>query len=92
VATRVVALEHGRVVADGSVAEVTRRAGGVRVRYRSDRLPPVRGARLDDGWITIHTDDAGLVVRELVDAGIELVALEVRPVTLDEALACQGET
>jgi ABC-2 type transport system ATP-binding protein len=90
VATRVVAISRGRIVADGSVGDVTRRNGAVRVRYRADRAPPFDGARIEDGWAVIQAQDAGTVVRELVLAGIQLEGLEVRALTLEEALDAAG--
>jgi ABC-2 type transport system ATP-binding protein len=90
VATRVVALEGGRVVAHGSVDEVRRRAGGARIRFRLDGLPPPRGAVVDNGYALLETDDPGRTVRELVLAGVPLPELEVRPLTLAEALARIG--
>ncbi len=86
VATRVVAIDRGRIVADGAVEDVTRRSGAVRVRYRGDRAPPCAGARLEDGWVVIQAREAGTVVRDLVLAGISLDGLEVRALTLEEAL------
>jgi ABC-2 type transport system ATP-binding protein len=91
VATRVVAIDHGRVVADGSVAEVKLRAGGARIRFRATEAPAVDGARLDEGWAVIETaEDAGAVVQRLVAAGIALPELEVRSLTLVEALEKLG--
>jgi ABC-2 type transport system ATP-binding protein len=91
VATRVVAIDRGRVVADGAVAEVKRRAGGARIRFRATEAPAVDGARLDDGWAVIETvEDSGAVVQRLVTAGIALPELEVRSLTLEEALEKLG--
>lgn len=90
VATRVVAIDQGRIVADGSIQDVTRRTGAVRIRYRGDRSPPFEGARLEDGWVVIHVQDAGTVVRDLVRAGVSLDGLEVRALTLEDALDAAG--
>ncbi len=86
VADRIVALDGGRIVADGPVAAVKGRAGRTRIRFRGER-PPIGGAVVDGGWVTIETNDAASVVRELVRAGVPLDGLEVRPQSLEEALA-----
>lgn len=86
VGSRVIALDRGRVVADGSVEELRSRAGGARVRFRLDGVRPPPGALVEDGYAAIDTADAGATVRELVLAGIPLPELEVRRLTLAEAL------
>ena len=87
VAKRVVAIDRGRVVADGSVAEVKARAGGTRVRFRAERPPcGFAGARAGDGRVAIVAADGGPVVEALVRARVPLPELEVRPLTLAEAL------
>jgi ABC-2 type transport system ATP-binding protein len=76
VATRVVVVDAGRVVADGSVRELTARAGLTRVAYTGS-----------DGPVVTDVPDAGAAVAELVRAGTELRDLEVRPLSLEEAVA-----
>ncbi len=88
-ATRVVVLDRGRVVTEGSVAEIKRRARLTRVRLRTAEPPPVPGdLRVvhEHGTTTIYTSDAGTVVRALVLADVALDGLEVTPVSLEEAL------
>jgi ABC-2 type transport system ATP-binding protein len=86
-ASRVVVIERGRVVADGSVAEITATAGLARIRFRAPRggMPAGR-ARRDGDYVVVVADDAGAAVTQLVLDGVPLVDLEVRPVTLEEAL------
>jgi hypothetical protein len=49
----------------------------------------VAGAVRDGEFLVVPTRDTGAEVRRLVEAGIPLVDLEVRPLTLEEALAAQ---
>jgi ABC-2 type transport system ATP-binding protein len=86
VATRVVALDAGAVVADGSVADVRRRAGGMLVRFRAGERPLPDGARWDGDYAVIECADAGAAVRGLVLAEVPLSELEVRPLSLEEAI------
>jgi ABC-type multidrug transport system ATPase subunit len=85
-ASRVVVIERGRIVADGSVAAIKAAAGLTRIRFRA----PPRGlpdrARRDGVHMLILARHAGSEVTQLVRDGVPLVDLEVRPVTLDEAL------
>jgi ABC-2 type transport system ATP-binding protein len=87
VASRVVAIDRGRTVADGSVSEIKARAGRTRIRFRGSEVPPHMAASVEDGWVTMQTADAGETVARLVHAGVPLRDLEVRPLSLEEALA-----
>jgi len=75
-ARRVVVLERGVVTADSDVADLRRSAGLTRVSYRGG-----------SGSVSVDVDDAGALVASLVRRGVPLVDLEVRPLTLEEALA-----
>jgi ABC-2 type transport system ATP-binding protein len=86
-AMRVVVMEHGRVVAVGGVAAIKAAAGLTRIRFRA----PSQCFRLDGGdrdgdHVRVLTRDAGDTVARLVREGVPLVDLEVRPVTLEDAL------
>jgi ABC-2 type transport system ATP-binding protein len=88
-ATRIVVLERGRVIAQGSVPEIRSRAGFGRVRFRTERLPDGsrNGRAVDDGTtITIESRDPAATVRELVLAGARLEGLTVEPLPLEDAL------
>ena len=89
-ASRVVALNHGRVVAEGSVSEIKSRAGRTRVSFavpREAALPTWLQARPGrNGRVAVDTDDAGDLVERLVRARVPLAGLEVRPLDLAEAL------
>jgi ABC-2 type transport system ATP-binding protein len=93
-ADRVVLLEGGTVVADGSVKDVKQAAGGTLVRFRvAAALQPdgveLEGARRDGDYLSIVTADGGALVTRLVAAGVALDELEVRRLTLEEALGSQ---
>jgi ABC-2 type transport system ATP-binding protein len=86
-ASRVVVLDRGRVVAGGSVAQVKAAAGLTHVSFRA---PP--GLVLDGGtWegerLQFAVPDGGELVGRLAGDGLSLDELEVRPLTLEEALA-----
>ena len=95
-ATRVVVVSGGRVVAQGSVREIAAGSGLIQVRVPHQPLPAlgavVRAARERDG-LALYTHDAEAVVRQLVGAGASLEGLEVRRLALEEAfLALVGES
>lgn len=75
-ARRIVLIEAGQIVADGSVAEIKAAAGLTRVSYRHEGK-----------LIQVDARDGGPVVEGLVRRGVPLVDLEVRPLSLEEALA-----
>jgi ABC-2 type transport system ATP-binding protein len=76
-ARRVVLIDAGKIIADGSVAEIKAAAGLTRVSYRG----------CDDKIVQIDARDGGSVVEDLVRRGVPLVDLHVRPLSLEEALA-----
>jgi ABC-2 type transport system ATP-binding protein len=85
-AQRVVLLESGAVVADGSVDELKRAAGLTRVSFRASQRLELPGTVHDGETIRADVEDAGAFVAALVRRGVELAALEVRPLTLEEAI------
>jgi ABC-2 type transport system ATP-binding protein len=78
-ARRFVLIEAGKVIADGSVAEIKKAAGLTRVSYCAS----------DGALVRVDAPDGGPVVEELVRRGVPLVELEVRPLSLEEALAAR---
>jgi ABC-2 type transport system ATP-binding protein len=80
-ADRVVMMKRGRIVADGTPAEIRAEAGGSTVRFRVDapsivtdellrrRFPITGEVKLDDEWVTVRTNDADAFVRSLVSDG-----------------------
>ena len=85
-ARRVVLIEAGKIVADGSVSEIKAAAGLTRVSFRAPPGVELDGAERDGDVVHIDVRDGGLVVEQLVRNGVPLVDLEVRPLTLEEAL------
>ena len=93
-ATRLVVIARGRVVAEGTVDEVRSRERLARIRFRGGAPPDVPGvsrSEAKDGWITLHVEDAGAVVRELSIRGVELADLEVLRSSLEHALVALTE-
>jgi ABC-2 type transport system ATP-binding protein len=89
-ADRLVLLEHGRVVADGLVAHLKAAAGLTVVRFRAPPDTDVEGAEREGPYVRILTPDGGVEVERLVRRGVSLVDLEVRPLTLEEALSARS--
>jgi ABC-2 type transport system ATP-binding protein len=89
-ADRVVLIEGGVVVADGTVAGVKADAGMTLVRFRAAPGLDVSGAERDGAYLRILTPDAGETLDRLVRARVPLDELEVRAVTLEEALEARG--
>ncbi len=91
-ARRAVLIEAGVIVADGTVAEIKAEAGLTRVSFRAPERLAIDGAQREGTRARILTSDAGAAVERLVRAGVPLVDLEVRPLTLEEALAARVVT
>ena len=90
-ATRVVLLEAGRVVADGSIASIKGAAGLTRVSFRRPRGLALDGAELDGDRVRLLCEDAGATVARLAREGVPLADLEVVPLTLEEALRARRQ-
>ena len=96
-ASRVVIIAHGRIVADGTVAELKRGAGSRTVRFRAgdgmgdgtqpgvlDDLPGVYVAERQGEYVTLKTSDADATVRALAAGSLDWRDLEVRTANLDD--------
>jgi ABC-2 type transport system ATP-binding protein len=86
-ARRVVLLDEGTVVADESIDELKRAAGLTRISFRAPPRVELPGVVRDGDLARADVEDAGAFVASLVRRGVELAALEVRPLTLEEAIA-----
>jgi ABC-2 type transport system ATP-binding protein len=86
-AKRIVVVETGRIVIAGSVGEIKSAAGLTRVSLRLSIEHELRGAERDGDRVHFAVSDGGALVEELVSEGVPLHDLEVRPLTLEEALA-----
>ena len=91
-ASRVVIITHGRIVADGTVAELKRRAGEQTVQIQAERsasdalerLPGVSRVAWQAETATITTSDGDATMRGLFASAIPWRNLEVRSADLDD--------
>ena len=92
-AARVVIMNGGRILADGSPDQLRANLSGVRVSFVSGlsraelaRLPAVTGLSLSAGGrAELHTDQPEALVTELVRCGVGFSELEVKRASLEEA-------
>jgi ABC-2 type transport system ATP-binding protein len=87
-ASRVVVMSEGSVIADASPEEIKAHVGLRRIRLPPQALPALEGVMRstdEEGRLVLYVDDAGAVVRDLVHARADLGRLEVLPVSLEEA-------
>lgn len=87
-ASRIVVMNNGRTVADGSVEEIRQHVGQSRVRFRGAAphgLPGIARVEEADGWCTIYAHDADEFVRAMVAQEVPFSDLEVQRASLEEA-------
>jgi len=87
-ASRIVVIDHGSIVAEGSVAEITASVGLSRVRLRAEHLPELANAdRIEakNGTKVIYTADPDALIQELAAAGVRFEGLEITRAGLEEA-------
>jgi ABC-2 type transport system ATP-binding protein len=91
-ADRIVLINRGRIVAEGTPAEIKARAAGRKVRCFTNlsleevaALPGVRNVRRDGEITELFAAEAERAVRELLARDPRLSALEVRGADLEEA-------
>lgn len=92
-ADRIVLLGSGRVVTDGTPAQIRARVGEQKVRCRTRldagslaALPAVVGCELDAGRCVLRTTAAEATLRALLDADRGVSELEVARASLEEAM------
>ncbi len=92
VADRVVVVAGGRVVADGSAAQLKAGATTRRISFTAapgrvvDALPAVRSSSRQGSTVTLTTGDAEATLRALLAGGAPLPDLEVRGASLEDAV------
>jgi len=89
IATRVVLLNAGRLLFEGTVPEIKAHGGLTKVTLRADALPPLAGVgsvESDGDRHVIYVEDADAFVAALVRAGAEFRELQVTPVSLEDAV------
>jgi ABC-2 type transport system ATP-binding protein len=88
IATRIVVLAAGRILVEGTVAEVKARGGPTKVTLRAAGPPPLAGVDAvhssGDRYV-IYVDDADAFVTALVRSGIDFQELRVTPTSLEDA-------
>jgi ABC-2 type transport system ATP-binding protein len=85
-ASRIVLIDGGVIVSDGSPSTIKSAAGMTLVRFRAAPGLQLEGAECDGEFLRLLVPDGAAEVERLVRAGIPLAGLEVRPLTLEEAL------
>ncbi len=87
-ATRLVVISRGRVVGEGTVADVRARVGRTRISLRADRLPPLPPSAAVSSTLdrhVVYVDDPEAFIAELVRSEISYGELEVARPTLEDA-------
>jgi ABC-2 type transport system ATP-binding protein len=91
-ADRIVLLDKGRVIAEGTPAEIKARVVGRKIRCRTSltlemaaAVPGVRSARRDGEVTELFTNEADRAVRELLQRDPGLSGLEIQGADLEEA-------
>jgi ABC-2 type transport system ATP-binding protein len=92
VADRVVVVAGGRVIADGTAAQIKAGASGRTISFTAasdrdlDGLPAVTAVSRQGSAVTLATADAEATLRALLSDGGRLPDLEVRGATLEDAV------
>ncbi|GEM87392.1 ABC transporter ATP-binding protein [Meiothermus granaticius] len=93
-ASRVAVINKGRLIAEGSVAEIKARVGLRQVRFTAGEVPQLPGvsrSETENGVVTLYTPDSDAVLRQLVALEVPFSNLEVTPVSLEQAFIALTE-
>ncbi len=88
IASRVVLLARGKVLLEGTLADIRARAGTTRVTFRAESVPPLAGISCVESNLDRHiifVTDADVFVGDLVRSGMPFHDLRVTPVSLEDA-------
>jgi len=88
---RLAVIANGRIVAEGTVDSLREQRAGTVISFRAppaEILDGLHTRRLEDGRVTIETDEPTRVLHDLTtraaDAGLEFQDLRVAPVSLED--------
>ena len=92
-AHRVIVIDHGRLIADSSPAEIKSRVAGKRITFMAAqpisaevlRGLPLKSEQIQDHRVRLLTNEPEQVLRELFERGVEVRDLEVAGADLEEA-------
>jgi len=92
-AERVLVIDKGKVIADGSPQEIKSRVAGSKITFTSSASLdatalsglPVSASDVSDHRVTLMTNDPQSVLRELFRRNVDMANLEVRGADLEEA-------
>jgi len=92
-AERVLVIDKGKVIADGSPQEIKSRVAGSKISFTSSASVdaaalsglPVSASDVSDHRVTLMTNDPQSVLRELFRRNVDMSNLEVRGADLEEA-------
>ena len=92
-AQRIIVIDHGRVIADASPAQIKSRVAGKRITFTTAAMLdegqltglPLNSQQIEDHHVRLLTNQPEEVLRELFRRGVEVSNLEVAGADLEEA-------
>jgi ABC-2 type transport system ATP-binding protein len=92
-AKRVIVIDHGRLIADSTPAEIKARVAGKRITFSTSTTLddnelaglPLQAKQVEDHQVRLLTNEPEDVLRELFRRGVEMKDLEVAGADLEEA-------